>query len=59
MPGKEKGYMSIDGKVALVTGGSGGLGSMHCLTLARAGCKVAVGGYSHMDRAEAVANWMT
>jgi len=47
--------MSVDGKVALVTGGSGGLGSVHCLTLARAGCQVAVGGYTHMDRAEAVA----
>ncbi len=47
--------MTIDGKVALVTGGSGGLGSVHCLTLGRAGCRVAVGGYSHMDKAEAVA----
>ncbi|MGB2814673.1 MAG: SDR family oxidoreductase [Dehalococcoidales bacterium] len=46
--------MTIEGKVALVTGGSGGLGSVHCLTLARAGCNVAVGGYSHMDKAEAV-----
>ncbi len=47
--------MTVDGKVALVTGGSGGLGSVHCLTLARAGCNVAVGGYAHMDKAEAVA----
>jgi 3-oxoacyl-[acyl-carrier protein] reductase len=47
--------MTIEGKVALVTGGSGGLGSVHCLTLARAGCNVAVAGYSHMDKAEAVA----
>jgi len=46
--------MPIDGKVALVTGGSGGLGSVHCLTLARVGCQVAVGGYAHMDKAEAV-----
>ena len=46
--------MPIDGKVALVTGGSGGLGSVHCLTLARAGCHVAVGGYSRMEKAEAV-----
>lgn len=46
--------MTIEGKVALVTGGSGGLGSVHCLTLARAGCNVAVGGYSHMDKAETV-----
>ena len=47
--------MTIDGKVALVTGGSGGLGSVHCLTLAKAGCHVAVAGYTHMDKAEAVA----
>ena len=47
--------MTTDGKVALVTGGSGGLGSVHCLTLARAGCHVAVAGYVHMDKAEAVA----
>jgi 3-oxoacyl-[acyl-carrier protein] reductase len=47
--------MTINGKVALVTGGSGGLGSVHCLTLARAGCDVAVGGYTHMDKAKAVA----
>ena len=47
--------MTVDGKVALVTGGSGGLGSVHCLTLAQAGCNVAVGGYAHMDKAEAVA----
>ena len=48
--------MSVDGKVAMVTGGSGGLGSVHCLTLARSGCHVAVVGYSHMDKAEAVAS---
>ena len=46
--------MSIEGRVALVTGGSGGLGRIHCLTLARAGCHVAVGGYTHMDKAEQV-----
>ena len=46
--------MTIDGKVALVTGGSGGLGSVHCLTLAKAGCHVAVAGYTHMEKAEAV-----
>ena len=46
--------MTIEGKVALVTGGSGGLGSVHCLTLARAGCHVAVGGNAHMEKAEAV-----
>jgi len=47
--------MSIEGKVALVTGGSGGLGRVHCLSLARAGCNVAVAGHSHMEKAEEVA----
>jgi len=47
--------MSIEGKVALVTGGSGGLGKIHSLTLARAGCKVALTGHSHLEKAEAVA----
>ena len=46
--------MSIEGKVALVTGGSGGLGRMHCLALAGAGCKIAVTGHSHLEKAEAV-----
>jgi len=46
--------MSIKGKVALVTGGSGGLGRVHCLTLARAGCQVAVTGHSHLEKAEEV-----
>lgn len=46
--------MSIEGKVALVTGGSGGLGRVHCLSLARAGCSVAVVGYTHMDKADQV-----
>jgi 3-oxoacyl-[acyl-carrier protein] reductase len=47
--------MGIEGKVALVTGGSGGLGSIHCLALARAGCNVAVVAHTHLDRAEQVA----
>jgi len=51
---KEKATMSIEGKVALVTGGSGGLGRVHCLTLAKAGCNVAVTGHSHLEKAEAV-----
>lgn len=46
--------MSIEGKVALVTGGSGGLGRVHCLSLAAAGCNIAVAGHSHMEKAEAV-----
>ena len=47
--------MSIEGKVAMVTGGSGALGRVHCLSLARAGCNVAVTGHSHLEKAEAVA----
>ena len=47
--------MSIEGKVALVTGGSHGLGITHCLSLARAGCHVAVIGYTHMEKAKEVA----
>jgi len=46
--------MSIEGKVALVTGGSGGLGRVHGLSLAKAGCNVAVTGHSHLEKAEAV-----
>ena len=44
--------MSIEGKVALVTGGSGGLGRVHALSLAGAGCNVAVTGSRHMEKAE-------
>lgn len=46
--------MSIEGKVALVTGGSGGLGKVHCLSLAKAGCNVAVSGHSHLEKAQEV-----
>lgn len=52
---KEKVIMNLKGKVAMVTGGSGALGGVHCLSLARAGCNVAVTGYRHMEKAEAVA----
>ncbi len=45
--------MSIEGKVALVTGGSGGLGRVHAMTLAKAGCNVAVTGHSKLEKAEA------
>ena len=43
--------MSMKDKVALVTGGSRGLGMTHCLSLARAGCNVAVTGYTHFKKA--------
>jgi 3-oxoacyl-[acyl-carrier protein] reductase len=46
--------MSVKDKVALVTGGSGGLGSVHCLSLAAAGFKVAVAAHTHLDKAMAV-----
>lgn len=48
--------MGMDGRIALVTGGSGGLGSVHCMALASAGHNVAVVGNSHMDKAEEVAS---
>ena len=47
--------MSVNNKVALVTGGSGGLGSVHCLSLAAAGYKVAVAAHTQLDRAKAIA----
>jgi 3-oxoacyl-[acyl-carrier protein] reductase len=47
--------MNIKDKIALVTGGSHGLGITHCISLAKAGCNVAVIGYSHMDKAREVA----
>jgi 3-oxoacyl-[acyl-carrier protein] reductase len=46
--------MSNEGKVALVTGGSGGLGSIHCLSLAAAGYKVAVVAHTHLEKAKDV-----
>jgi 3-oxoacyl-[acyl-carrier protein] reductase len=47
--------MSAEGKVAMVTGGSGGLGSVHCLSLARSGYNVAITGHKHLEKAEAIA----
>ncbi len=47
--------MSIEGKVAMVTGSSRGLGRVHCLSLAKSGCNVAVVGHSHLEKAEEVA----
>ena len=46
--------MSIEGKVAMVTGSSGALGRMHSLSLAKVGCNIAVTGHSHLEKAEAV-----
>lgn len=46
--------MSLKDKVAMVTGGSGALGRVHCLSLARAGCHIVVTGHSHLEKAEAV-----
>jgi 3-oxoacyl-[acyl-carrier protein] reductase len=46
--------MTVEGKVALVTGGSGGLGSVHCMTLAAAGYKVAVAANTHLEKAREV-----
>ena len=47
--------MSIENKIALVTGSSGALGRVHSLSLARVGCDVAITGHSHLDKSEAVA----
>lgn len=47
--------MRIENKVAMVTGGSGGLGRVHCLSIAKAGCNIATVGHSHLEKAEAVA----
>ena len=44
--------MKLDGSVALVTGGSGGLGQRMCLALARAGSHVAVVYLQEQQRAE-------
>ena len=47
--------MSLEGKVALVTGGSGGLGRVHGLVLAQNGADVALTGNRNMEKVEAVA----
>jgi 3-oxoacyl-[acyl-carrier protein] reductase len=51
--------MVTAGRVALVTGGSGGLGSVHCLSLAAAGYKVAVAAHSQLDKAQEIAEKIT
>ncbi|MEJ0016844.1 MAG: SDR family oxidoreductase [Acetobacteraceae bacterium] len=47
--------MNLDGRVAVVTGASGGIGSATALRLAQAGCKVVVGYNSRAAGAETVA----
>ena len=42
----------LNGKIALVTGGTGGIGSAICVKLAEAGCKV-VSTYTHDEQANA------
>src|SRR5262245_37838678 len=49
-------YASLEGKVALVTGGSRGIGAAISRELARAGAKVAVNYRSGQEAAEAVAS---
>jgi 3-oxoacyl-[acyl-carrier protein] reductase len=48
--------MSMQGKVAVVTGASGGIGSATARRLAEAGCKVVVGYNSRADDAKKVAS---
>jgi 3-oxoacyl-[acyl-carrier protein] reductase len=47
--------ISLEGKVAFVTGGSGGLGRVHGLVLAENGADVVLTGNSNLDKVEAVA----
>lgn len=44
--------MKLESKVAIVTGGSGGIGEAICLRLAQEGAKVVINYRSHPDKAE-------
>ena len=44
--------MKLEGKVAIVTGGSGGIGEAICLRLAQSGAKIVVNYRSHPDKAQ-------
>ncbi len=46
---------SLDGKIALVTGATGGLGQAMVLALADAGADIAINYHSHRDEADALA----
>ncbi|MCH7988590.1 MAG: SDR family NAD(P)-dependent oxidoreductase, partial [Planctomycetes bacterium] len=48
--------MNLEGKNALVTGSSRGIGKGCALEMARAGANVAINYYSHPDEAEQVAD---
>ena len=48
--------ISLEGRIALVTGGSRGIGAACCRLLARAGCDVAVNYRVRADHAQAIAN---
>ena len=46
--------MKLEGKVAVITGGSGGLGQGICQRLAQEGAKIVVDYHTHSDAAEQI-----